>query len=343
MATVLNLSDVQRAKAKKGDMAGASVVSLIIQECDIASLIPWKTTGTLAIKDRTTNSIPTVGFRQGRGTSFGSISGVGYGQAIDEVFQMGAQIDIEKIDVRDKEAPDILGERTKLAVKGMAWTFNDYFVNGDHATDPHGFEGIKVRLANMPSGQIVYGNSSTVHLDVRAAGSPSDATLYTFLDKIDEAIDALDGHSGDIAVTSSDFIATLRSVLRRLGKYTEKPVDGPNYTGNVSRRTSADKPGSPVLIYPEDKGIKWYDLGFKSDQTTRVVGTDTVDSQACRPVFFLKLGYPYLEGLQMYPIEVGEPKLTEDQLSYRVTVDWPVGLHHVHNKGISKLAGVRVA
>ena len=343
MATVLNLADIQRAKAKKGDMAGAGVVSLIIQECDIANLLPWRTLGTLSVKDRTTNSIPTVGFRQGRGTSFGTISGIGQGQAVDEVFQMGAQIDIEKIDTRDSEAPDLLGERTKLAVKGMSWTFNDYFINGDQASDPHDFDGIKVRLANMASAQIVYGNSGSAELDVRAAAGPSEATMYTFLDKIDEAIDALDGHNGDIALTSSDFIATLRSVLRRLGKYTEKTLDLPNYTGNVGRRTSSDKPSKPVLIYPEDKGIKWYDMGFKADQSTRVIGTDTVNSQACRPVYFLKLGHPYIEGIQMYPIEVGEPKLTDDQLSFRVTVDWPVGLHHVHNKGISKLAGVRVA
>lgn len=344
MGTILNLFDVQRSKAEKGDEYGAAIVDLFIQECDIAAMMDFKTLGTVETKHRRTNSIPTVGFRQGRGTSFGSVSGVGTDQVTDSVFSMGAQIDIDKTDIRDKEAGDILSERTRYAVRGMSWTFLDYFINGDHATDPYGFEGLKTRLTNAGTSQTVYGVSSSAELDVRASASPSEATLYTFLDKIDEAIDACDGHMADIALTSSDFIATLRSVLRRLNKYTERPVDSPNKFGDVTRRTSSVKPTKPVLIYPEDKGIKWYDMGFKADQTTRVVGTETVNSTACRPVFFVKLGGPdYLHGIQQYAMEITPTKVLDDGVTYRTTIDWPVGLHHTHNRFASKLAGVRVA
>lgn len=343
MGTVLYLNDIQRSKSEKGDGYGAAIVSLIQQECDIAAMLPWKTLGTLEIKDRVGNSIPTVGFRQGRGASFGSISGVGSSQVADSVYSMGAQIDLDKADVRDKEAGDVLGERTKLAVKGMTWTFLDYFINGDHATEPHGFEGIKVRLANMASGQTVYGDTSSAELDMRASANPSEADMYTFLDKIDEAIAQGDGGTQDIALTSSDFIATLRSVLRRLGKYNEVAQDGPNFEGTVPRRTSAVRPNKPVLIYPADKGIKWYDMGLKADQSTRVITTETVNSVACRPVFFLKIGHPYITGIQQYAVEVDPPKKLDDGVTFRVVIDWPVGIHHVHNRSISKLAGVRVA
>lgn len=343
MGTTLYLSDVQRAKSEKGDEYGAGVVEEFQQECDIASLIGFKTLGTLSTKNRTTNSIPTVGFRQGRGTTFGSVSGVSYGQVVDAVYALGAQIDIDKADVKDKEAGDVLGDRTKLAVKGLAWTFNDYFVNGDQATEPHGFEGIKVRLSNAPATQVTYGVSSSAELDVRASASPSEATMYTFLDKIDQAIDALDGHTGDIALTGSDFIATLRSVLRRVNKYTELPIHSPNMTGNVGRRTGASKPSGPVLIYPESKGIKWYDMGLKADQSTKVIGTETINSVACRPVYFLKLGFPYVSGIQQYPMEIEGPKKLEDGVTYRVVIDWPVGLSTVHSRSISKLTGILVA
>lgn len=343
MGTILTLADVQRAKSEKGDEYGAAVVDLFIQECDPAAMLSFKTLGTLEVKHRRTNSIPTVGFRQGRGTSFGSISGVGTDQVTDAVYSLGAQIEMDKADIRDKEAGDLIGERTRLAVKGMAWTFLDYFINGDHATDPHGFEGIKVRLANSPSSQIVYGVSNSAELDVRASASPSEATMYTFLDKIDAAIDALDGHDGDVVFTSSDFIATLRGILRRLGKYTKQPEMEPGVFGSNRRRTSAEKSNKPVLVYPEDKGLRWYDMGYKADQSTLVVGTDTVNSVACRPAYFVKLGMPYLHGIQQYAMEVTEPRWLDDQVTQRVTVDWPVGLHHVHNKSISVLKGVRVA
>lgn len=345
MGTVLYLSDVQRAKSEAGDEYGASVVSVVQQECDIAAMLPWKTLGTVEVRDRISDSIPTVGFRQGRGQSFGSISGTSTSQMVDAVYSLGAQIDLDKTDVRDKDAPDILGERTRLAVKGMAWTFMDYFINGDHATDLHGFEGLKVRLANSASAQTVYGVSSAAELDIRASASPSDNTLYTFLDRIDAAVDACDGHMADIALTSSDFIATLRSTLRRLGKYVEKSPysPGPRFEGSVQRRTSADKPNGPVLEYPEGSGIKWYDMGLKADQSTRVIGTDTVNSVACRPVYFVKVGYPYLHGIQQYPMEIDPSSKLDDKVTFRVVIDWPIGLHHVHLRSFSKLAGVRVA
>jgi hypothetical protein len=343
MATILTLADVQRQKSEKGDSYGAAVVELFQQQCDPATLLDFKTLGTTEVKHRVKNAIATVGFRQGRGAAFGQINGTSNSQVTDATFQLGAEIRMDKTDVRDKEASGMLGERTQDAVKGMAWTFLDYFINGDHATEPHGFEGIKVRLANSAAGQIVYGNASNAELDVRASASPSDATLYTFLDKIDEAIDALDGSTGDAAFTSSDFIATLRSVLRRLGKYTERPVEPLGKFGSVRRRTSAVRPTGPVLVYPENKGIPWYDMGLKADQSTRVIGTDTVNSVACRPVYFVKLGYPYVHGIQQYAMEIDGPDWNDDHVTQSIVIDWPVGLHHVHNKSISKLAGVRVA
>lgn len=348
MAQVLTLRDVQRAKSEKGDEFGAGVVEMFINECDPAAMLPFETLGTVEVSHRRTNSAPTVGFRHGRGATFAGVSAMTTDKVTDSVWDMGATIDIDKTDLRDRQAGDILGDRTKQAVKGMAWTFLDYFINGDHATDPYGFEGIKVRLANSPSSQVVYGSASNDVLDVRASAAPSESTLYNFLDKIDEAIDALDGTTGDMAFTSADFIATLRSVLRRLGKYTEQPEMEPGKFGSNRRRTGAVGSNAPVLVYPEDKGIKWYNMGYKADQSTLVVGNDTItDAQdgaiACRPVYFVKVGRPYLHGIQQYAMETSAPMKLDDGVTTRVTIDWPVGLHHVHNKSFSVLKGVRVA
>jgi hypothetical protein len=341
--TVVTLQDVQRAKAEKGDEFGAAIVDLVQNQCDIAALLPFKTLGTVETSDRVSNSIPSVGFRQGRGTSFGSVTRVASQEVKDTIAQLGAQIDIDKTDLRDKEAGDILGQISQQAVKAMAWKFKDTFINGDHATDAYAFEGIKTRLANMPSGQIVYGVNSTTELDIRSSVSPTTAQMYNFLDQIDQAIDQVDGGMPDIALTDGDFIAALKSVLRRLNLYTVPPVQSPENSGFVPRRTFAVKPDRPVLIYPEDRGIKWYNMGLGQDQSTKIIGTDTVNSVACRPVYFMKIGDPYISGIQQYPLEVSSPMLLDDNVTTRITVDWPVGIHHVHNRSVSKLAGVRVA
>lgn len=341
--SVVYLSDVQRAKAMKGDNKTAMIVELFTNECDPASLVPWKTIGTVEVRSKVTNSIATPGWREGRGARFGAATKPAFDYVSDAIWQMGVEIDIDKTDYRDKLAGNIVEDIVKHNIKGMAWTFKDAFINGDHATNPHMLEGIKVRLANMAATQVVYGESSTVELDLRPNAAPSEADMYQFLDRIDQTIDALDGNTGDAVFTDQDFIAVLRGILRRLGKYTERPIDSPNFIGANRRRTDAEKVNKPVLIYPEDKGLKWYNMGYKADQSTRVVGTETVNGVATRPAYFVKFGENYLHGIQQYAMETVGPRLLDDGITYRTIVDWPIGLHHVHNRSLSKIAGVRVA
>ena len=341
--SVVYLNDVQRAKAEAGDEYGAMIVELFQNECDPASIIPWKTTGTVEVRHRRTNSVANPGYRQGRGQRFGAATQPSYDSVSDAIWPLGVEIDIDKQDKRDKLAGNLVEDIVRYNIEGLAWRFKDDFINGDHAVEPHGLEGLKVRLANMPSSQVVYGDSSSVELDLRPSAQPSESDMYQFLDRIDAAIDALDGNMGDAAFTDEDFIAVLRGVLRRLGKYTERTVDLPRFQGAVTRSTDAEKPNKPVLVYPENIGLKWYAMGLKADQSTRVVGTETVNSVATRPVYFVKLGDRYVHGIQQYAMEVDGPSLLDDKVTYRTVVDWPIGLHHVHNRSISKLAGVRVA
>lgn len=341
--SVVYLNDVQRAKSEDGDDYGAMIVELFQNQCDPAAIIPWKTIGTTEVRHRRTNSIANPGYRQGRGQRFGAATQPSHDSVSDSIWPLGVEIDIDKQDKMDKMAGDVVEDIVRYNIEGLAWRFKDDFINGDHAVEPHGIEGVKVRLANMASSQIVYGDSSTVELDLRPSAMPSESDMYQFLDRIDAAVDALDGSTGDAAFTDEDFIAVLRGVLRRLGKYTERVVDLPRFQGDVPRKTDAEKPNRPALIYPENLGLKWYSMGYKSDQSTRVVGTETINSVACRPVYFVKLGERYLHGIQQYAMEVDGPHLLDDRVTYRTVVDWPIGLHHVHNRSISKLTGVRVA
>lgn len=343
MATTLTLPDVQRRKATAGDEFGAAVVEMFSIESNFSKMIPFETLGTVEVGHERTNSIPTVGFRQGRGAAFGGVSGTATDHVKDAVFSLGAQIDMDKTDVKDKKAKGLMEARTRDAVNGMAWTFNDYFINGDHAVDAYGFEGIKSRFANLASSQTVYANTSSAVLDVRPTSSPSEATMYQWLDRIDEAIYQCDGHTADIALTYADVIKTLRGILRRLNKYVEKAVDSPRYVGSNERRSSSDRVSKPVMVYPSDMGLKWYDSGLKADQSTPIIGTETVNSTACRPIYFIKLGQKYLYGIQQYAIETDGPNKLNDGVTFRTVIDWPVGLHHVHKWFGSKLSGQQVA
>lgn len=334
----ITLLDVQRLKP---DDYERGVVEVFVQECDISKKLPLVTIGTLEVRTKRTNSIPTVGFRS-RGQMYGAVKAGGTDTVADAVYSMGATIDIDKNDMRDKSpVTDPLTERTRNAVKGMAWTFNDYFVNGDHGTDPDGFEGIKVRLANSPATQTVWGNSSTAELDIAAAiAANTTATMQTLLDKLDDAVYALDGHTADACLTDADAIRAIKACLRRLNLYKDTPPEQPHIQPDNARRTNATPNQKPIFSW---NGIDFYDLGVKADQSTKIIGTDTVNAKACRPLYFLKLGEPYLHGIQQYAMEVSKSFMLDDGVTFRTVVDWPVGLRHVHPKFASVLKGVKVA
>lgn len=335
----LTLLDV--ARHKKDDFE-KEVVETFAMECDISRKLPLETIGGLEVSARRTNSIPTVGFRR-RGEGYGAVSGGGHDIVSDAVYAMGATIDIDKADMRDKNTiDDPMEVRTRDAIKAMTWKFNETFIAGDHGTDEDEFEGIKVRFANSPSAQVIYGTSSSTALDVIAAIEASTtATLQTFIDRIDTAIYACDGHTADVCLTNADGIKAIKASLRRLNINKDvEPTKDPTH-GSNQRRSSKTWDNRPVWKY---NGVDFFDMGEDHDQDgTAIIGTDTVGGAACRPFYFLKLGMPYIGGIQQYAMEVSKTYMLPDGVTWRTVIDWPVGLRHVHKKFGSVLKGCKIA
>lgn len=337
----LTLLDIARDKK---DNFAREVVETYARECDILTKLPLATIGTTEVGARRSNSVPTVGWRK-RGEAFGEVTFGGYDEIADATFPMGGNIDIDKTDMRDKNANNgegnILSDRAREATKGLSWEFNRVFVNGDHGIDEDTFEGIKVRLANAPAAQTVYAKTSTAHLDLATALTNSTTgTLYSFMDRVDSAISVLDGHKADVCLTNSDGISAFKAVGRRLGLYKDSMgVYEGETQGSNQRRSSADVVNKPVFTY---EGVLFYDMGLQRDQSTEVIGSETFDSKSTTPFYFMKLGHPYVSGIQQYAMEVSKPYMLPDGVTWRIGLDWPVGIRTVHPKSISALKGTLV-
>lgn len=333
----ITLLDLHRLKKDPYDQG---VIETFMAEAELSKIIPMETIGTMEVTARRRNSIPDIGSRS-RGQAYPSIEGGTFDTITDQVFALGATIDIDKVDMRDKNLlEDPMSERTKESVTAMAWKYNDLLINGDHGTDPNLPEGLKVRLASLGAAQNVYANSSSAALDVRPSSGPSNATLHTWLDKIDEAIYQLDGHTADICLTNADFIRAYKSALRRLSlSKNDMGVTGTPVTPSNTRRTGSNFQNKPVFEY---NGVKFYDMGLKIDQSTPVVGTETIGSTT-RPAYFLKLGKPYFHGIQEYGMEISKPTMTDDHVTWRTVVDWPLGFRHIHPRFMAALRGSQVA
>lgn len=338
----ITLFDMLRLKEDEYEQG---VVETFIMESDIGKNLSFETIDTVQINTRRFNSLPSVSFRQ-RGQRY-SQGNVGIEHVSDAVYPLGAEITIDKIDLRDKSPfQDPLTFHTQAHVKSMAYEFNDYFVNGDHAVDPNGFEGIKTRIANyLAASQTLYGNTSSAVLDVRAAtlGAASlttaQSTALQFLEALDRAQYSLDGHKADLCITDADGIRALKNCLRYANAYVD-PAQ--TISTDINQRATSAKPPTKAAFVWGD--CTYIDAGVKIDQTTHIVATDSsVASTACRPFYFARLGDPYIQGIQEYPMEVSQSFQLDDGVSFRVVIDWPVGIRHVHPRSASQLLGVQVA
>lgn len=332
----ITLADMARLKE---DEYEAGIYEVLEMESSPMALLGFNTLNATTVNTRRFNALPDVGFRS-RGESY-TQGTVGYDVVSDSVYPLGAQITIDKMDMKDK-SPFInpLSFHTEAHVKSMAFKFNAKFIKGDHATSPKEFEGLKVRIGNLAASQTIYANNSTTKLDVTDATiASSTANGFTWLNRIDQAIDACDGHSADACFTDRDVIRALFNVFRRANIQVEK-MDDAKPTTVGSRKTSSKRPNGPAFIY---NGVKFYDLGKEADQSTSVVPTETLDSVACRPLYFVKFGDHYLSGIQEYAMEVSKPFMMDDGVTWKTVIDWPVGLRHVHPKFASVLRGSYVA
>ena len=331
----LTIYDIQRLKETNYEKG---IVETFIRNSDLMKVLPFQDVNTMQVQTRRMNSLPAVTWRQ-RGERFSDGGTPGWETVTDALYNIGAEINIDDADMRDK-GPYIVNPvefNTEAKVKAIVYDFHDKVINGDHASDPDSFEGIAVRIANLASAQTLYGASE---IDIR----PSDVTTalaQSFLNRIDEAKYNLDGNGGGnvICLTDADWIRAFKNCLRVLGLYVNPPGT-PTMTLKNARETSNEPGPNAGNVFDWD-GVRYIDMGVKADQTTKIVATEVV-SNATRPAYFVKLGGNNLEVIQYGPLDVVEPRMIDDMVTYRGIISWYVGLKHVHNRFGVKLAGTRV-
>lgn len=324
------------------DPMEAGVISTFLDSCDIAKVISFTTLGRTEIGHRRSNSVSTVGFRR-RGERFGAVTERSYDEVTDATYPMGAEIDVDITDMRDKSLPENpMVRATREAMEDMSWTFRNHFMNGDQATEPDGFEGLIVRLQNLSqTTQLVYALDSSTELDISKANITA-TTARQMLDALDDAKDSLDGHGGGkvVVLTTAAAIRAIKRCLRELNLYRDVAPNSPATDAGNIRDTSATPMTGSNFDYD---GMAFYDMGVKADQSTQIVATESFSGATCTPFYLARLGEPkYLYGIQQYEIEVSDTNLLDDNVTFRTTVDWPTGLHHSHPRFGTKLKGAVV-
>jgi len=321
MADAWTLAELSKIET---DTLRKSVIDIFLMESDVMQFVPWETIGQLATTIVRMQDLPSVGFRK---INEGYAATIGhFEQRVENISLMGCYIDTDKAIARAKNTiADARAIQQVMAMKATAYKFNDKFINGDPATDPEEFKGLKKRVDDV----VAEGFTEQYINNAGTSGDGillSDAESYNFLNKLDQLIYSIKGHQPDMLLMNKKMLLALRAILRKT-----KLLD--NSRDMFDRR---------VDIY---SGCRLVDIGVKADQTTEIItSTETLEAAGAAEstsIYAVKFGIgELLWGIQEYPLEVEDLGRLEGSPVYRTEVDWPLGLALADPRSVGRLCGI---
>lgn len=211
-----------------------------------------------------------------------------------------------------------------MKLKSLALSWNDYFINGDHATDVLGFEGLKKRISLMPTRQkISAGNSDSVGLNVTA----SAANVNLFWTKVEQAHRYCNNGNVNAIFCNEDMLLGFGRSLRYI-----------NSAGGQFLDFTKDNFERQQMTY---KGVNIYDMGLKKDQSTEIIANeaDGAGSAAVAvSIYFASFNEEQgIVGIQLGALEIEEDAKKDVATAKQTLIEWVNGLAGFGSYGLTRI------
>ena len=330
--TIADLARQEVQPLKKG------ILMNLLRYSDLLSVFPFEKEDSLSNIVVRWKTLPQTAFRQIGGTY---VEGTGSTEQITEgLYALGGEIKYDRVfEMVKNTIEDPKVTQTKMKVKSIAYTFNDYVVNGDHVNDVNGYEGLNKRIASyLPSRQSL---SIGAAYDCTADAAHEQKLIDYLHDLVDRA--GLrkssmvkfggkgtnpSGPTGALLMNRDAFLGIVR-VLRRLALLD----------------TTQDNYGREFSAFD---GVPMIDVGLKADQSTEII-TNTYGASANETrIFAVRFGLDDgLTGVQLNtpdpydPIAAGEGAGNTTGPQKLLRIDWWVGLAGFGSYYAARLTGVK--
>lgn len=304
MANEFTLYDYERTAP---DNLNKAVARTWREASPIMEMLRFRTSNMLSEKVLRFNSLNAIPWRK-IGEAF-TQSKVNPGTVEERLFYMGAKIDVPYEYEKASSLVALRAAQTEAIMKGIAFGFNDAFINGNPTTDEDSLVGMWYRIKNdLGSGQ---------YFDADLDISPDTSVTswqHKLFDRVDDLLDRVDGNSGDkVLFMGRTMYRRFQSALR----------------SSQLLATTKDQIGRTFLTYGQG-GAKIVDVGYKYDQTTQIL-TDTENGQAQTggtdsSMYAVRFGDPYVMGWCQEMPNAEDVGLLEDRINYRTVVRFSPGL-----------------
>lgn len=334
MVEEIELAENPRARA---------VLRGILEPGEVWDKLPVKKVSSLEVRNRRWKSLPTPQFAH-IGDSYGSGGGkteaVSYGLKV-----LGHDLDIPK--VFDEETDHIVDPKalqTEMVLTGICYLLNKQLFNGDEASTPAGFDGLKRISADMLARQNIDASTfapgaGATFLDLRNGGADS-ATRQAFLDILAKAHRRLERDGRNWSGGPSTFPPALMVMNENMYDLVEAMIRREGLL-----RVTTDQFDRTVSQW---RNMPFVDAGFGDmDGNTYVIANDHDVPGAATPttsIYFLLLDPDkHIGVLQTRGLDVRKIGELQSGPVIRYRIDWTLGVVVWGRRSLVRVRNLRVA
>lgn len=255
----------------------------------------------------------------------------------EQVYLIRNYIDIDKIYIQDVNAiQDPRATQVGAYMKALTYDFNFKFLKNDHiAGDANAPVGLRYRIDNggtfgvRPENKIDAGG-----VDLSQANA-TQATANKFLEMLDQLLWSVNSPDG------SGVTLYMNEVMKRRFAFAIRLM---GTSGGFE--TTQDQFNRTVQMY---KGATIRDIGYKQDQSTRIITTTETSSGAAdtggtyTSIYAVNFSTDYFFGWQFSEPNIQDLGLINNGVIYRTMIDWAIGLMNSSTRSIARLYDIKLA
>lgn len=302
----MSLTLVEAAKLVQ-DPVQSAIIEMYARSTPLMMAIPFMDIQGNALKYNREETLPGIGFR---GVNEAYTSSVGVLNPVTEsLYIAGGDLDVDKFIVTTQGTQQ-RSVHEAMKVKALGLSISAKLINGNSATDPREFDGLKTRLTGN---QLV------------EAGSTDGGDALS-LAKLDELIDTVEG--------ANKWLVMNKTLRRRLTTAARTYTVGGFITWDV------DAFGRQIMKY-NDIPILIADYDNVGSQVLPFTEVGSGGSTATATSIYCFSTEPgYLTGIQNGMIQATDLGELQDKPAYRTRVEWYMGLSVQHGKAAARLRGI---